>query len=405
MILVSQPTSNQNTRAALRSLAMVGLLGGFSTTVAFSETVCRLVPEPLAASLKRRSFPEANDIPIYQHPLRELTRVVVSRAPRYVTRLLPSSLADVSNIYETHDTFTASLIPGLRALNGVYACAGGAERTFAVARSYGWKTVLEQPIFYPPSLAELLYREAAANPEWYNPFKVPNLGVAARFEAELSSSDLILAPSNFVKNSLPTNLLKAPVAVVPYGMPSAKGVPRAFDGNRALRVLFVGRLECRKGIKYAVNAVEMLGTAANLSIIGVPPKNVPSRLAAALRRHRHISSLPHHLVLEEMKKHDVLVLPSLAEGMALVVGEALAVGLPVIVTDRCGVDAWVTDGVNGRFVEPKNSDMLAARLNDLIVNPDLVREMSIAALKSVRNWSDYEQAVAREITEVLSDQT
>jgi len=164
MILVSQPTSNQNTRAALRSLAMVGLLGGFSTTVAFSETVCRLVPEWLAASLKRRSFPEANNIPIYQHPLRELTRAVASRLPRYVTRLLPSSLANASNIYRTHDTFTASLIPDLRALNGVYACAGGAEHTFAVARSYGWKTVLEQPIFYVPSLVESLYREAAANP-------------------------------------------------------------------------------------------------------------------------------------------------------------------------------------------------------------------------------------------------
>jgi starch synthase len=403
MILVSQPTANQNTRAALRGLAGAGLLGGFSTTVAFNDTLCGLVPGRLATSLRRRAFPEARNVRIYQDPIPELARALISRLPQSIRHFVSAAKRGGPNIYASHDAFTARLIPRLKMVKGVYACAGGAGRTFAVARMYGMRTILEQPIAYAATHAGALASEAAAHPDWYNEWMPRSSAAIAALEAELSSADLVLTPSQFVSDSLPRRPLKAPVIVVPYGMPNAEGTLRSFDRRRALKVLFVGGLDCRKGIKYVVEAVEKLGNAADLSIIGIPPSNIRGKLAAALRRHRHIVSVPHHVVLEEMAKHDVLVLPSLAEGMALVVGEALAVGLPVVVTAECGVDAWVRDGVNGVFIPSRDADALAAALTGFIEEPSRIEEMSCAALRSVRKWGEYEREFVDQIGRVLAN--
>jgi glycosyltransferase involved in cell wall biosynthesis len=65
----------------------------------------------------------------------------------------------------------------------------------------------------------------------------------------------------------------------------------------------------------------------------------------------------------------VLVLPSLLEGSALVVLEAMASGLPVVVTPNAGADA-VRDGIDGFVVPIRSPEALAARLEQLL-DPDL----------------------------------
>jgi glycosyltransferase involved in cell wall biosynthesis len=402
MILVSQPTANQNTRAALRGLSRAGLLGGFSTTIAFGEALCNIVPARVASVLRRRSFPEVQDSPIYQNPFPELWRAAGLRLPAYIKRSMGGAHTGSTDIYNRHDRFTANLVPRIESIRGVYSLAGGARHTFISAKARGFAAVLEQPIAYATYLSTALSHEAMSNPDWYNPWNVPDEAGIVTYEGELASADLVIAPSKFVKDSLPQKITSAPVVIVPYGMPEAADSHRTFDGAEPLKVLFVGGLDCRKGIKYAVEAVEKLGKAATLTIIGVPPKNAPRRLAAALSRHRYIFSAPHHAILGEMAQHDVLVLPSLAEGMALVVGEALAVGLPVIVTAQCGVEAWVQDGVNGIFIRSQDADALATQLARLIDEPDRIEQMSRAGLKSVRKWFDYEQELVGHIVGVLT---
>jgi starch synthase len=74
---------------------------------------------------------------------------------------------------------------------------------------------------------------------------------------------------------------------------------------------------------------------------------------------------------------DVLVLPSLLEGSALVVLEAMASGLPVIVTENTGADA-VRDGVEGFVVPARSPEAIAARIEEL-ASPELRRRMGGAA--------------------------
>jgi len=79
----------------------------------------------------------------------------------------------------------------------------------------------------------------------------------------------------------------------------------------------------------------------------------------ALERHHWIASLPHPLILEQMRQHDVLVLPSLFEGYALVINEALSQGLPVIATANSGATEAVRDGVEGFIVPIRSSQAIA----------------------------------------------
>lgn len=63
--------------------------------------------------------------------------------------------------------------------------------------------------------------------------------------------------------------------------------------------------------------------------------------------------------------HDALILPSIAEPWGLVVEEALAVGLPVLVSRACGVQVLVDNGVNGFVFDPKDDRALKGLLESL----------------------------------------
>ena len=122
------------------------------------------------------------------------------------------------------------------------------------------------------------------------------------------------------------------------------------DPGRPLQVLFVGLLAQHKGIGYLLDAIDRLGSQVELTLVGRRFHANP-RVDEACRRWRWFETLPHSEVLDLMMEADVLVLPSLSEGFGLVVTEALACGLPVIVTPNVGASDLVRDGREG-FVVP-----------------------------------------------------
>jgi glycosyltransferase involved in cell wall biosynthesis len=71
----------------------------------------------------------------------------------------------------------------------------------------------------------------------------------------------------------------------------------------------------------------------------------------------------------------VLLLPSLQENAPMAVAEAMAVGVPVITSNRCGMPYMVEDGKSGFLVEPMDEPQIVDRLNKLLGNPDLRRNM------------------------------
>ena len=81
----------------------------------------------------------------------------------------------------------------------------------------------------------------------------------------------------------------------------------------------------------------------------------------------------------------VLVHPSRSEGLSNTILEAMAEGLPVVVTDVGGATDVIMNGISGLIVPPDQPEILAARIRDLLKNPNMRRRLGIAALESVRD--------------------
>jgi glycosyltransferase involved in cell wall biosynthesis len=169
-----------------------------------------------------------------------------------------------------------------------------------------------------------------------------------------------------------------------------------------LRVLFVGALSQAKGLGYLLEAVAPLERDIEFTLIGrrVSPA-VP--LSSLLDKYRWIPSLPHDELLQEMSRHDVLVLPSLHEGFGLVMTEAMGQGLVVIATPHTGASDLITDSRDGFVVPIRSAVAIEEKLALLLRDRDRLRAMQEEARNKalVWTWENYRQRLVRLTREVM----
>lgn len=89
--------------------------------------------------------------------------------------------------------------------------------------------------------------------------------------------------------------------------------------------------------------------------------------------------LPQTGIMAQIQEASVLVLPSLQENAPMVIAEAMAVGVPVIASNRCGIPDMLTDGVSGFLVEPHDAEGIAARIGGLLDDDGLRAKVGAAA--------------------------
>jgi len=161
------------------------------------------------------------------------------------------------------------------------------------------------------------------------------------------------------------------------------------------RVVFAGRLAGVKGVPILLEALTLVRTAhpdVHLTLVGDGPMRtqVEAQVAALdLTSHVDITGyLPPEAVAERLATADLFVLPSFAEGLPVVLMEALAAGVPVIATQIAGVPELVQDGVTGRLVPPGNVGALATAMSDTLRDPDVARAMAGAGRALVASEFD-----------------
>ena len=88
-------------------------------------------------------------------------------------------------------------------------------------------------------------------------------------------------------------------------------------------------------------------------------------------------------VTAELARADLFALPSFAEGVPVVLMEAMAAGLPVLATAIAGIPELVEDGVSGRLVAPGDTSGFAAAMADLLADPARARAMGRAGRQKV----------------------
>lgn len=208
--------------------------------------------------------------------------------------------------------------------------------------------------------------------------------------------------------------LAPPVDIERFG-PSQRA-----DSREGARCISVARLIPQKGVTTLLRAWRTVmdrarrsGAARELIIVGDGPQR--SRLERSVQELRLsdsvriVGAVPRAEVITHLRRADVFALPvrtRLAglnpEGLCLAALEAAACGLPVIIGDSGGAPETIRDGETGFLVASHDHQLLAARLDQLLDNPALARDMGSRGRSYVTQYfgSDVARATLRSALEL-----
>jgi alpha-maltose-1-phosphate synthase len=222
---------------------------------------------------------------------------------------------------------------------------------------------------------------------------------------DLELADRVLVPSHHIAETLVR--LGTPagkVRVIPYAADCRRFRPKA--GKRhgpECTFLFAGGISQRKGIKYLLEAWRRIRRPGwRLELLGPMPSDL-GPLEPYLDIIEPLGRVSHSDMPARLASADVFVFPSLFEGSAVVTYEALACGLPSIVTPGAG--SVVRDGIDGFVVPSSEVDSLAKRMEQLGNDPELRAHMAKAARSRALafDWPRYHDALNAAVNELLED--
>jgi glycosyltransferase involved in cell wall biosynthesis len=407
MVLLSHPTGNAFVREAALSLEESGFLGELHTSIASCggnafEKLARL---PGFGEIRRRSLPPELRPKLRLHPFREACRLALARLGPQASSLTLQGFCGVDAIYRSLDHRVSRRIPAGN-FRAVYCYEDGALETFRAAKARGLKCIYDLPIAHWTAVRNLLSEAADRSPEWactLDGLRDPKEKLRRKDE-ELELADVIICPSRFVRDSLPADVVaRKHVEIVPFGSPSFAGSAPKSCREGPLKVLFAGSMTQRKGLADVFAAIALVDSRKiELHVLGTPVAGM------AFYRSRCPNFIHHHTrsnaaVLELMRSCDVLVLPSIVEGRALVQQEAMACGLPVIATRNAGAEDLLEDGAAGFLVPVGSPESIAEKLESLSNDPALLEKMGEAARQKAQRlpWSEYRRQISVLVKELL----
>lgn len=173
--------------------------------------------------------------------------------------------------------------------------------------------------------------------------------------------------------------------------------------DRPLRILHAGAVSLTKGIPYLVEALDQVeGAGVETTFVGPLETDMKPFLKKLKSPARCLAYCPRPQLRELYRNHDVLVMSSLGDSFGFVAVEAMACGLPVIVTDRCGAPvpdpAW--------RVPAFSAAAIATRLNHYRHQPERCLEDGRIARAFAGRWTSwrYRDSI-RQIYEALEPET
>jgi glycosyltransferase involved in cell wall biosynthesis len=192
--------------------------------------------------------------------------------------------------------------------------------------------------------------------------------------------DLHWAPGKI--EVLPNSVAGPPPAPPPA---STAALREEITGDRATPLVLVpARLHEQKGHRYLLPAIPDV-PRAHFALAGEgPERGALQGMVRELDIESRVSFLGHRDDMPDLlAAADIVVLPSLFEGLPISLLEAMAAGKPVIATRIGGTDELVTSGHDGVLVEPKNSDALAGAISALLADPGRAQELGASAARTV----------------------
>ena len=285
----------------------------------------------------------------------------------------------------------------------VLSSFGYANECFKFARANGGQTFLDAGNSHPDNFWRIMSEELR---RWNSPFTPVARHHYERSLAMLEHTDYILAPSSFVANSFLTRGFD-PKRVLrncyPVDLKFFSPTPLPRPKDRPLTIVSTGRPSLRKGTPYLLEAFRLI-RQRHPSARFLLTRECETNIGPVLAKYRDLPiewspSLPHPQLAERLRSADIFVLPSLEDGFAVTVAEALGCGLPVVVTPNTGAADLVRPGKNGEIVPIRDAPAIAEAIlkwGDLILGesgwPGLQFDASRVSVEAFEtrflNWLD-----------------
>jgi len=227
-----------------------------------------------------------------------------------------------------------------------------------------------------------------------------------RLRQKVEAADLVVCISQFARSQLmrltgPAQWTK--LQLCRLGVDPARFVPStAARAAGPVRLLSVGRLAPAKGQLLLLQACAQLrseGLNFSLTLVGDGPDRV--RLEEAVRHHRlndcvlFTGALNQLEVRNELTRADAFVLPSLAEGIPVVLMEAMASGVPCVTSPVNGIPELIDHGHSGLLATPGDAQALADQLRQVIADAPLRHRLALAGRAKVERAFHLADNVAR----------
>jgi glycosyltransferase involved in cell wall biosynthesis len=157
---------------------------------------------------------------------------------------------------------------------------------------------------------------------------------------------------------------------------------------QAGRILCTGWINERKNTLGSVEAFARIAAGrsdAKLAIAGEAPEaEYLGRVKKTIEKQgiadrvEFLGHINHTQLVDELAKASVFLLPSRQENAPMAISEAMAAGIPVVTSNRCGMPFMVREGQTGFLIDPESTDQIAQRLDELLASPELAGRMGQA---------------------------
>jgi len=277
-----------------------------------------------------------------------------------------------------------------------------AIETFEAAKQLGVASILDVPSVHHQMQARA--GQSRMRPKFQHEVDV-------RKDREIALADLILVCSSLARDSFTeAGIASNRIAILPLGVNLQRfcsgSIPNIARRSDVTTFLFVGHVNAQKGADLLLHACRQLSKSHvpfELVVVG-SHSNSDASLMAQLRQYGDVlGRVPNSEMSDIYRNASCLVLPSRFDSFGQVVAEAMACGVPVIVSDNVGAKDLVDNGKNGWVIPSNDAYALYHNMAEAAQHPEKLVGMGKAARKTAEQigWSVYRERAARTLRDFL----
>lgn len=309
--------------------------------------------------------------------------------------------------YPLYDSETSKRIDNVDLL---YCWPQVSKKTIEKVREQGGKTLLDYPIPHITTWQNVLLEEK--DKTGIIPHSLFSKKMVDRMLNEIDSADFITTPSQFVRESFSENgVVSDRLLLNRYGIEIELFDKIKLKGKNSskLKVIFVGSVELRKGVHYLLRAfreldpnvfeLKIIGTVTNDMMIWMEKNYSP------LSNISFLGQMEKSKVLVEIIGADVMVMPSLLEGLSLTILESMAAGTPVISSTNAGGLGLIEDSEDGFIIPIRDVNSIIEKLTWCAGNQDRLIKMGYKANQKVtesNNAVEYGNRLLESVRSILT---